>query len=527
MKTLYQNGTILPMDQERTAEALLVEDSRITACGSCSEVAPLADGADLVDLHGAALMPAFIDGHSHITALAQTMGLVQLNGAESLRDIGERVAAFRRNAALRAQDWIIGFGYDQNFLDEKRHPTAAELDLICPDRPFMMGHASGHMGVLNSLALQALHITADTADPEGGRIGRIPGSNQPNGYLEETAFTTLGSRIPSDPESALTNLQKAEDIYLSNGIATIHDGLTKTPEWQLLRAASEQGRLRADIVSYIDIRDHADLIARNPAYHKQYKNRLKIGGYKLFLDGSPQGRTAWVTEPYLNGEKGYCGYPIYSDAEVLRFLDRAQREDEPIHVHCNGDAAAAQFLACYEKAYREYKNEIRPVMIHAQLLRPDQLPALKRLHMIASFFTAHTYYWGDIHVKNFGPARAEQISPAKSALEHGVLFDFHQDTPVISPNMLETVWCAVNRITREGRQLGKAECISTFQALKAVTANAAFAIFEEQEKGTLTPGKRADLVVLDQNPLSCPPKELRSLRVLATIKDGTAVYRQK
>ena len=228
------------MDQERTAEALLVEDSRITACGSCSEVAPLADGADLVDLHGAALMPAFIDGHSHITALAQTMGLVQLNGAESLRDIGERVAAFRRNAALRAQDWIIGFGYDQNFLDEKRHPTAAELDLICPDRPFMMGHASGHMGVLNSLALQALHITADTADPEGGRIGRIPGSNQPNGYLEETAFTTLGSRIPSDPESALTNLQKAEDIYLSNGIATIHDGLTKTPEWQLLRAASNR-----------------------------------------------------------------------------------------------------------------------------------------------------------------------------------------------------------------------------------------------------------------------------------------------
>ena len=164
------------------------------------------------------------------------------------------------------------------------------------------------------------------------------------------------------------------------------------------------------------------------------------------------------------------------------------------------------------------------MMIHAQLLRPDQVPLLRQLSMIASFFVAHVYHWGDVHVENFGWDRASQISPAKTALENGVVFDFHQDSPVIPPNMVETLWCAVNRRTKSGQLLGENQRLTTEEALRAITANAAYALFEEGAKGTLAPGKRADLVILDRDPLTCPPEELNRLQVMETIKDGETVY---
>mgnify|MGYP001636705115 FL=1 len=226
----------------------------------------------------------------------------------------------------------------------------------------------------------------------------------------------------------------------------------------------------------------------------------------------------------MEGEPDYRGYPVYQDQEVLGFLEKAQREQVQIVTHCNGDAAAEQLLRCYEKAYQEYGNPIRPVMIHAQLLRPDQVPRLRDLGMIASFFVAHVYHWGDIHVKNFGWERASQISPTKTAMENNVVFDFHQDSPVIPPNMMETLWCAVCRRTKAGKVLGENQRLTPWEALQAITKNAAYALFEEGEKGTLAPGKRADLVVLDRNPLSCPPDELRDIQVVETIKDGETVY---
>ena len=210
---------------------------------------------------------------------------------------------------------------------------------------------------------------------------------------------------------------------------------------------------------------------------------------------------------------------------MLAFLEKAQREGVQIAVHCNGDAAAEQLLRCYEQAFARYGRETRPLMIHAQLLRPDQVPRLKPLGMVASFFVAHVFHWGDVHVQNFGRERASQISPTRTALEQGVVFDFHQDSPVIPPNMVETLWCAVCRRTKSGQVLGENQRLPVGEALRAMTANAAFALFEEQTKGTLSPGKRADLVLLNRNPLTCPPEELRNIQVVETIKDGKPVYR--
>lgn len=524
MKTFYFGGTVLPLDGTSPASGLVIEDGKILAVGKQADLEPLAKNACRVDLEGHTLMPAFIDGHSHITALAQTLGLAQLTGCRNLEEVGQRLKDFRNRWKVPAGEWVIGFGYDQNDLEEHRHPTAQDLDTMLPDCPVMVTHASGHMGTVNSLGLKTLGITKETPDPEGGKIGRCE-DGCPNGYLEEAAFTNMGSRIPRDPEASLKNLSWAEEVYFSHGITTIHEGLMRQPEWELLQTASSRGLLRGDVAAYVDIKDSASLLEEHRDYLGTYQNRLKLAGYKLFLDGSPQGRTAWITEPYQNGDPEYRGYPVHQDEQVLAFLEKAQREGVQIVTHCNGDAAAEQLLRCYKQAYQKYHRDIRPVMIHAQLLRPDQVPKLRELSMIASFFVAHVYHWGDVHVENFGWERASQISPVKTALENGVIFDFHQDSPVIPPNMLETLWCAVCRRTKSGKILGENQQITTAEALQAVTQNAAYALFEEQEKGTLSPGKRADLVILDRDPLACPPEKLKDLRVVETIKDGKTVYK--
>ena len=171
------------------------------------------------------------------------------------------------------------------------------------------------------------------------------------------------------------------------------------------------------------------------------------------------------------------------------------------------------------------QQDLRPVMIHAQLLDTDQMDETARLGVIPSFFIAHVYQWGDTHIKNFGLERASRISAAKAALDRGIPFTFHQDTPVLPPDMLGTVWCAVNRVTKGGVTLGAEQRIPAEAALRAVTVNAAHQYFEEARRGSLRPGKAADLVLLDADPLAVPHEKLRDIRVLETIKAGETVWR--
>ena len=526
MKTLYYGGPILTLEDPLYVEALLIENGRIQRWGSREELLPLLSAKDKqVDLEGAALLPAFMDSHSHITALASTLGACPLAGSKSFSEIYDRLQKYRDGLPSTAPEWIIGFGYDQNILAEGQHPTRELLDQVSCERPIIISHASGHMGTLNTAALRLLGITSSTPDPSGGKIGREPDGITPNGYLEETAFTITSSKIPQPTQKQLLDqLLRAQDIYLSHGITTVQDGYTKAGDWELLRLAAEKNLWKADIVCYAGMRENPELLARNPDY-LQYQNRMRWGGYKIFLDGSPQGRTAWMSSPYENDPQGYCGYGTYPDADVEHYFYQALQEGRQLLAHCNGDAAAAQMIAAYANARKKLPDapDIRPVMIHAQLLRPDQLPAMAQLHMMASFFVAHTYHWGDTHIQNFGQ-RAAHISPAASARRKGVCFTFHQDSPVLPPDMLETVGCAVLRRTRSGVLLGQDECLSPLDALHAITRNVAYQYHEEDQKGTLLPGKLADLVILDHDPLRIPAERIASIRVLETIKEGQTVF---
>lgn len=532
---LYYNGKIYTMKDEtpETVEAVLSADGRILAAGTMDEVRRTAgfdEGAVLKrDLKGAAMMPAFLDPHSHITAVMQIFGYESLTDVTSFDELLERLLAFKERTKLEPGKWLIGIGYDHNFLKEQKHPDKTLLDRVFKENPVMLSHSSGHMGVVSSLALQLMNITAETENPKGGVIGRVEGTKEPNGYLEETAFTGAGSIVPKPDMVQLSKqFSMAERLYLQNGITTIQDGFTGAGEWSMLKYMADKGMIQADVVAYADMKSAKDLLEKYKEYEGQYLNHLRIGGYKIFLDGSPQGRTAWITEPYEEAEDGYCGYPIYKDEEVQQFFEAALKEKRQLLVHCNGDAAADQMITACERARDATgcaPSLIRPVMIHAQLVREDELKRMAALSMTASIFVAHTYYWGDIHMKNLGCDRAMRISPARTAVREHVNVTLHQDSPVIEPNMIETVWCAVNRTSKNGVVMGASEMLTPYEALRAITINTAYQYGEEAIKGSIEAGKNADFVILSDNPMEVPPMLIKNISVLETIKDGKTLYK--
>jgi predicted amidohydrolase YtcJ len=245
----------------------------------------------------------------------------------------------------------------------------------------------------------------------------------------------------------------------------------------------------------------------------------------MVLDGSPQAKTAYMSAPYV-GECKYRGYPNLKDDIVYEVLARGSAAGLQVLAHCNGDAAAEQYVSAWERVVAQQPERVgcRPIMIHAQTVRYDQLDRLAKTGMMPSFFVGHCYYWGNTHLKNFGTERGSRISPLGAALSRGIPFSLHQDSPVTKPNMLHSVWCAVNRITRSGITVGPKERISVYDALIAATNGGAYGYFEEQNKGILKPGAVADLVILDKDPTAADPMDIKNIRVCETVKAGKTVY---
>lgn len=531
MKSFYTNGTILTMeDHALYAEAVCVEHGRIKAVGTARDVLKLQeDGDEVIDLNGAVLMPGFIDAHSHFVGAANAMTQCDLSLCKDFTEIVELMRDFKEKRNLQEGAWIIGCNYDQNFLAEGRHPDKTVLDQISSEHPVLLIHASSHMGVTNSRGLELQGITEETEDCPGGRYGRVGETKEPDGYMEEKVFIEFQTKLPmTSMEELMRLIGEAQKMYASYGVTTVQDGMVGKPLFQLLKYASGAGLLKLDVVGYADVMTAADLPEAEPEYAGRYKDHFKMGGFKVFLDGSPQGRTAWMTAPY-EGDDTYCGYPIHSDEKLREYIAVALDKKQQLLAHCNGDAAAEQYIAQFEKELeaRGEKDSNRAVMVHAQLVRKDQLGRMKEIGMIPSFFVAHTYYWGDIHMKNFGPERGSQISPVKDALDHGMKFTFHQDTPVVPPDMMRTVSCAVNRISRTGQVIGENQRVPVLEALKAITSYAAYQYHEEEEKGTIAVGKYADFVVLDKDPLEADAETLSDIQVLMTLKENEVIYRRE
>lgn len=526
-QTLYFNGTIITMDDPLFAESVLTEDGKILLVGNLKDLKKAANNdVTYFDLQGQTMLPAFLDAHSHFSGYANSLLQVPLEECSSAEEIINRIKQFISTNSLQEGQWITCKGYDHNQLPNHAHIDRFILDQASCAHPIVVQHKSGHLGIFNSCALSRLGITPDTPAPDGGVIGQKDGVL--TGYMEENAFIQVLSSIPMPSAVELMDaFVKAQHRYASYGITTIQEGMMPDSLVPLYQALLSNHLLSLDVVGYVDAKNSEEICSYFPAHLHQYKNHFKIGGYKIFLDGSPQGRTAWMRIPYPDSD-GYCGYPTISEEDIFSVLEKSQANNMQLLAHCNGDAACARYLSCIDTFQKKGSplKKLRPVMIHSQLLDYDQLDLVKKLEVIPSFFVAHVYHWGDTHIKNFGFSRAARISPAASSLKKEILFTFHQDAPVIEPDMIETIWCAANRITKSGILLGADEQLPVLEALKAVTIHAAYQYFEENQKGSITSGKFADFVILSDNPLKIEKENLRSIKVCYTIKQDRIIYSQ-
>ncbi|OJZ07952.1 amidohydrolase [Sphingobacterium sp. 40-24] len=547
--TFYFGGNIITMEDDfPQVDALVVKGGKILFVGSRKEAGPyVGENTKQIDLKGKTLLPGFIDAHGHITSRAGMEQAIDLSPSpygtvNSIPDLQKTILSVIKRTKLGASVPVLGNGYDDAIMREHRHPTRQELDAISTTNPIIVIHASGHASVANSAMLKLLGIAENVKDPEGGHYGRSP-DNRLNGKLEENAsfaaLVKLTNMIPKPQQAknelsqSLKDFVKAQDEWLSYGQTTICDGRSMGVGVGLLKEAASKNLLKADVVYFPDFEaNKAEWKSFKPSYMK-YEKRLKFGGFKFSDDGSPQGKTAWLTEPYLIPPEGqpadYKGFPIFSDQTLYNDLKTVFSNHITAQLHVNGDAAIDQALRVIGRLKAEgiYKPELRATLIHVQNSRPDHIAKIKDIGVIPSYFSSHVYLWGDWHYQSvFGPKRAAFISPAQSAKKAGILFTIHHDSPVTPPDLLTGVYAAVNRTTRSGMLLGPDERIDVRDALKAITINAAYQYQEEKDKGSLKKGKLADLVILDQNPLTIDPQKLRDIKVIETIKEGNAVFKR-
>jgi len=550
---IFHGGPILTMEREHPrAEALAVAEGRILAVGDAAAVLPLACPATrMVDLGGRCLLPGFIDAHGHFANALQVVAWanIQRPPAGPVTDIATLQAvltAHATGAGLKPGQWLVAYGYDPDGLADGRPLDKSDLDPLFPDNPVLLIHNSNHGAMLNSRALSLMGYDASTPDPAGGVIVRRTGTREPAGLVMETAFLPLFVHMPKpSPEEMLERFPAAQELYTSKGITTAQEGATTASDLTLLQRAAAEGRLVIDLVSLpLVLEVPAMLRERFPEFHGEplelpqpvreafgaYHNHLKLQGIKLLLDGSPQGKTAFWSEPLLtpgpNGETNWRGQPLIAPEVLNDAVARLASQGLQIFAHCNGDAAIAMMMEACHKAGLRAEQDHRTIIVHSQFMVPGQLERYVELGLHPSFFTVHAFFYGDVHVVNLGLERASRMSPMASALALGLHCSNHNDfsvTPIEPMRMLET---AMTRRSRKGLVLGDAECVSAEVALRALTIEAAWQIREEESKGSLAPGKRADLVLLADDPTAVAPDALTGIEVVATIKDGNLVWGQ-
>ena len=537
---IIRGGPIVTVNPAQpNAEAVAIADGKIVAVGSEADVMMhKGEATEVIDLGGKTLVPGFVDGHSHFFSLidVQTQALCASPPAGPCTNVADVIAALKQvqeRRKLGAGKFVMGFGYDPELLAERRPPTKQELDAAFPDNPVILVHVSGHGAMLNSKALAAYGVTGATPTPAGGVIGREPGSNEPNGLLFETAFLPIFSQVPGpDGDEAIELLKNGQELYLREGITTAQEGATMKHQVDLLRVFADRGELKLDVVMLPFIAEIDAIFAGKPPRNEpEYRNRLRIGGVKVVTDGSPQGRTAAFTTPYLTdgpaGQKDWRGDLSFPQPVLNDLVKKVYDGGATLFVHCNGDAAIDALLEAHRFASDGEPAKPRgTVGIHSQFIRRDQLEKYRAWNITPSFFTIHCFYFGDTHVANRGRAQADCISPMKSARALGLRPANHTDFNVAPLDQIFTIHTAVNRLSRSAQTIGADERITPLEALEAITIDGARLYGEEAKKGSIEVGKLADLVVLSANPLTVESASLRAIRVEETIKEGKTVWQR-
>lgn len=478
-----------------------------------------------VDGQGHTLVPGMIDAHLHLMELGLSLLTLDLTGTKSLAEAQAKIADYARSHP--DAPWIIGRGWNQETWQLGGFPTAAEIDAVVADRPVWLARVDGHAGWGNSLALAAGGVTAKTAEPAGGRIERIAGTQKPSGVLVDAATALIDSKVPPPrPQDRDLALFEAQKLLLGNGVTAVGDMASTIDDWMTYRRAGDTGRLRLRIMTYAASVPEMIMIGGTGPTPWLYDDRLRLEGLKLFVDGALGSRGAWLKQPYADDPKN-SGNRLLTGTQLRNLMSRAAMDHFQVAVHAIGDAANAEVLGAIDDLAKDFTGDRRWRIEHAQIVDSADLPRFGQHGIVASMQPVHQTSDRLMAEARLGPNRLAGAYAWRSMIENGAALAFGSDSPVEKPEPFAGMAVAVSREDANGAPAGgwlPEQRITREQALAAYTAGAAYAGFADGRFGELKPGERADFLLVDRDPLTAAPQDLRRTRVIETWIAGQRVY---
>jgi predicted amidohydrolase YtcJ len=522
------NGMTLDKDGKvvRFQALLVTPDGKVSKLLSAKDKRP--EKLDWrVDLKGKTLLPGMIDAHGHVMELGFRALELDLSDTASLAEAQAKIAAYARANPDKA--WIIGGGWNQETWGLGRFPTAADLDVAVGDRPVWLARADGHASWGNSAAMKAAGINAKSVAPAGGRIEKGAGG-QPAGVFVDAAQALVGKVVPQplgkDRNAAFL---KAQNILLSYGVTATADMGTTIDDWLTYRRIGDLGGLRVRIMSYgAGVETTVQIGAVGPSPWL-YNDRLKLVGVKLYADGALGSRGAWLKAPYADAP-GQSGAGFMSDTVLRNWMSRAAMDGYQVAVHAIGDRANAEALDAIDEMAQTYKGDRRWRIEHAQIVDPVDLPRFGKYGTIASMQPTHQTGDRTMAEARLGPQRLAGAYAWASMLKNGAKLAFGSDYPVEKPDPWAGWAAAFTRQDAAGQPFGgwrPEEAVTREQAWWAFTGGAAYAGFAEDRIGRLSPGLRADFIVVDRDPMLASPSDLRATKVQETWIGGEKVWERK
>jgi predicted amidohydrolase YtcJ len=525
------NGRVWTGDAERPwAEAVAVRGGTILAVGTTAEMSKLSpSGMKLVDLGGALLLPGFIDSHTHFLAGGFALKSIVLRPAKSRGEFVARIAAKARE--LGPGRWVLNGDWDHQQFDPPELPRKEWIDAVTPANPVCVNRLDGHMILANSAALKLAGVTGATPVPPGGEIVKDPATGEPTGILKDTAMDLVYAQVP-EPSFAekLVAAEASLRHAAENGVTSVHE-MADAASFEVFQDLARRGRLTARVHVYIPITE-VDTLARLKMKSPFGGPYLKLAGLKGFMDGSLGSATAYFFEPYTDNPmtSGLLHGQMFPEGVMEKRILEADRAGLQVAVHAIGDRANSLLLDMYEKAVAVNGPRDRRWRVeHAQHLRPADIARFGKLGLIASVQPYHAIDDGRWAEKKIGPERVKTTYAFESLRRAGATLAFGSDWTVAPLSPVLGIYAAATRRTLDGTHPDgwvPEEKVSVEEAVRAYTVNGAYAEFAEAVKGTIEPGKMADLVALDRNIFIVPPADIAGTKVLMTVFEGQIVYRK-
>jgi len=534
---IFYGGKVITVDTDFSiVQAVAVCDGKIVKVGSDEEVKALAgDNTELCDLGGKTMIPGMIDAHGHLGMEIKFANWANLKSRDfyhpavlSVPKVVEILKAHIADSNLSDSDYVLGFGYHESRLEEKRFLNKFDLDQVSTTQPVIVANISLHTFSFNSFALKMLGVDENTPDPGTSKIYRVEGSNEPTGTIQGPLAQELIFNLSlEDMDSKLRAFEKAQDLYFSVGLTTAQEGKSTPVDIEIFDMARKAGKIRIDIASFTDYTGIDEALKKYPFKVGEQLDHVRICGIKMISDGT-LAAGAYLSRPFEGTTDNY-GIQYIPFGRMKEAIRNALLNNWQFCVHTIGDAAIDKLMDAYEEVLNEEKldpMDYRNVINHATACRINQLPRVKKLNMIISFYPSAASSIYEVFCMTVGKDRADVLNPMRSAFDEGIVCTMHNDAPIIGPDPFIIMWSAVNRVSvRTGTLFAPEQRITIEEALRALTINGAYQHGEEEYKGSIEVGKNADLVILSMDPLSIDPLETKNIKPLETIKDGITVYK--